>query len=71
MYGVFPIAHDKLSGQDFVLRSDGHPLTSVSEVVTPMGSPAAKLGARTLTAAEFAAQIRISSQQKSPTAHAN
>jgi hypothetical protein len=62
MHGVYPIIHDAQSGQDYVLRSNGHPLYRAEDVSLPMDrhSQARPLppGARPLTVAAFINQLR-------------
>lgn len=72
-YGVYPIARDRVSGAEIVLRSNGTPLYTTAEVARPMIPSAAQAGANPLTVTAFADQIRASASSNSsqPPAHAN
>jgi len=65
MYGKYPVRRDKVTGREYVTRSNGVPLRDVSEVTLPLAAgPAAELQRRlahvedALSPAEFSRLIR-------------
>ncbi|MBI2517856.1 MAG: hypothetical protein HYV95_13210 [Opitutae bacterium] len=62
MHGFYPIFHDKASGSDYVVRSNGMPLYSEKDVALPMmqlsATKAVNAQAKPMTAAAFSTRIR-------------
>jgi hypothetical protein len=68
MHGLYPILKDKTTGREFVARSNGEPMTDVTEVSEPMHrepEPATALArsAKTpLAPNDFVSQIRLAAK---------
>ena len=62
MHGVYPIIREARTGEEYVLRSNGQPLSSAQDVSLPMTAPAAakqrNSPTRPMTAGAFIRQIR-------------
>jgi hypothetical protein len=72
-HGHYPIAKDTVSGREYMVRSDGAPLSDLREVSQPIHlaggktiaetKPTGAAPARALTPAEFARQVRRTATQ--------
>lgn len=77
MHGRYPVKRDKLTGREYITRSNGVPMADVAEVSLPMsdGSAAAlqrqrRSPADALTPAQFASQVRQTRQAAEGRQHA-
>jgi hypothetical protein len=68
MHGLYPILKDKVTGREFVARSNGEPMSDASEVSQPLhreSEPAAGLARTaktTLAPDDFVSQIRLAAK---------
>jgi hypothetical protein len=66
MHGVYPVYHDAVAKEDFVLRSNGDPLYNAADVALPMaesGTATKQIaGTRPISVAEFSDKIKVSRQ---------
>lgn len=58
-HGVYPIAKDAASGREYMARSDGEPLRSVSEVSRPMHAVGGKVLSPSQATAQAAVQAAV------------